>query len=311
MTCSSMLTEHTYKSLSWIDLKSPTNEEARELIGTYGIHPRVAEELLSPTIKPKLDVYDDYVYMVLHFPALRHTHSNEQNQEVDFIIGKKFLITVHYDTVDSIHKFATEFEVSSITAYKTKGVKPHAGFIFYHLIRKLYHSLQNELDYIESRLLQIEDNVFKGREQLMVRALSESSRNLLDMEQAVEGHERSLKDLLNEGNRLFGSAFMHELQDILHHHHTVYLRIKDQREFLAELRTTNDSLLSSKQNETMKILTVFAALTLPLSLLAAIFGMNTVSAPFVGSRGDFWVILGLMVALTVLLFLLLKYKKWL
>lgn len=306
-----MLIENSYKSLSWVDVKTPTSEEARQLIDEYGIHPRVAEEILSPTTKPKLDVYDDYVYLVLHFPAIRHTHSNERNQEVDFILGKKFLITVHYDTVDSLHKFATEFEVNSITAHKQKGVRPHAGFIFYSMIGKLYHSLQNELDYIESRLQQIEDNVFTGKERLMVRALSESSRNLLDMEQTIEGHERALKDLLNEGQRLFGDTFIHELQDILHYYHTVYGRIKDQREFLAELRTTNDSLLSTKQNETTKVLTLFAALTLPLSLLAAIFGMNTHATPFIGHPADFWIVIGLMVLLTGLLFAFLKYKKWL
>lgn len=306
-----MITKRKYKNLSWIDLKSPTSEEIRKLIDEFSVHPRIAEELLSPTIRPKCNIYDDVVYLILHFPTIRHTHSNEQNQEVDFVISKKSLVTVHYDTVDSIQTFAREFEVRAMVDKNKRTKRTHAGFLFCDLIRQLYKSVQDELDLIESRLTTIENKVFLDKERQMVKELSKVSRNLLDMEQAIEGHERVLNNLLAEGQRIFGKAFfLRELQDIMHEYHTVYLRIRDQREFLAELRTTNDSLLSAKQNEVMKTLTILAFITFPLSLVATIFGMNTKVLPLVGIPGDFWFVIGIMVALTILMFFYFKHKKW-
>jgi len=83
------------------------------------------------------------------------------------------------------------------------------------------------------------------------------------------------------------------------------------RELLAELRTTNDSLLYAKQNEVMKTLTIMAFVTFPLTLLAGIFGMNTAYTPLVGRSYDFWIVIGIMLALTVLFFSFFKYRKWL
>ncbi len=78
-----------------------------------------------------------------------------------------------------------------------------------------------------------------------------------------------------------------------------------------ELRITNDSLLSARQNEVMKRLTVVSLLVLPLSLIAAVFGMNVQNAPFVGHPYDFWLIVALMLVTGVTFFLYFRFKKWL
>ena len=71
-----MVKTHTHKNLTWVDLSSPTLEEVREIMGRFSINPLVGEELLAPSLKPKIDLYDHYLYTILQFPAFRHTHSN-------------------------------------------------------------------------------------------------------------------------------------------------------------------------------------------------------------------------------------------
>ena len=157
----------------------------------YDINPLVAEELLSPTLKPKVDFYRDYIYLILHFPAFRHTHQNTQsNQEVDFIIGKDHLITTRYDTIDPLHKFSKVFETDSILDKSDIGT--HAGFVFFFMIKKLYKSLEHELEYIDDALETIEDEIFEGREKEMVVSLSIVSRDLLNFKQAMRTHKEVL-----------------------------------------------------------------------------------------------------------------------
>lgn len=304
-----MITRHTYNNLTWIDLASPSKEEIKELIHEFKFHPTIGEELLSPTLKPQVDLYDDFIYLILHFPTIKHTHNSQVRQEIDFIIGKNVLITTRYDTIDAIDKFRRVFETNIILNEAPIG--EHAGFLFYYLIRKLYRSLTHELEYVESNLEHIERHIFEGNEKDMVVELSHTSRELIDFQKALGYHKDVLDSLTLAGTTFFGNDFAFYLKRIIDEHRRIEHQLKGEQLFLRELRDTNDSLLSTKQNEVMKTLTIMAFVTFPLTLVAALFGMNTLTTPVIGHSQDFWLVVGIMLLLTALMFTFFKYKKWL
>lgn len=305
-----MITRYRHRDVVWVDLESPTPEEVREVMEEYDIHPVVAEELLLPTVKPKVEFYDgNFIYLILHFPALRHTHSNDENQEVDFIVGRDFIITTRYDTIDPLHKFSKVFEVDSVL--DRSGIGNHAGYIFYFMIKKLYKALEHELEYLADELSEVESKIFEGREREMVIELSHISRDLLVFKQAMTLHRDVLESLEPAGKLFFGSEFAYYLKGITGEYYRVQGNIQSNLDFLLELRETNNSLVTTKQNEVMKILTIMAFVTFPLSLLAGIFGMNTDYLPIVGHPHDFQIIIGIMLIATVIFFGFFKYKKWL
>ncbi len=304
-----MIKKHTYKNLTWIDLFKPTQEEIRGLMKDYSLSPGIAEDLLTPNFKPTVDLHEEFLYLILHFPALKHSHFNERDQEVDFIVGKDFIITSRYDTIDPIHKFAKEFEVSSIL--EKENISENAVDIFFLIMKKMYNSVNYELESIQDSLETAENMVFKGEEKMMVRELSGVSRDLLNFKQATNTHEETLNSLTSAGAKFFNKEFEEQMKEIMNQHDKIRHHIDINRESLKELRDTNDSLLSTKQNETMMVLTIMALVTFPLSLIASVFGMNTETMPIVGQPNDFWVVLGIMFGLTACMFLFFKYKKWL
>ena len=106
-----MLTRYAQHNLVWIDLVSPTPPEVRALMKEFDLDPLIAEELLLPSFKSKVERRNDALYVILHFPALRAgdpTGGSAQRpeQEIDFIIGKHFLITTRYETIEPLHSFA-------------------------------------------------------------------------------------------------------------------------------------------------------------------------------------------------------------
>ena len=303
-----MLTRYTHKNLTWIDLESPTQEEVRSIMTEFSINPLAAEELLAPTLKPKVDQYDTFIYLILHFPAFKHSHADSQNQEVDFIIGKNYLITTRYDTVDPIHKFSKVFEVNSILDRSDIGT--HAGYLFFYMIKKLYKAISHELSAVEDLLENIEEQIFRNKEKEMVVEISRVSRQLLNFKQALVAHKDVLSSFEAAGKIFFGPAFAYHLRTIVGEYYKVENEIKFHTETAAELRETNNSLLSTKQNEVMKVLTVMAFVTFPLTLIASIFGMNT-ALPIVGDPHDFLKIIGIMVVTAILFFAFFKYKRWL
>jgi magnesium transporter len=300
----------TYKngSIVWVDVMDPTTEEVRKLMKDYDIIPDIARELQLPTYKEKITMYKDYLYMVLHFPALRHTHKeNATDQEIDFIVGKNFIITTRYEPIDAIEGFVKTFELDSIL---NKGVmSDNAGHVLYYLIKELYKAMSDEVDSINDDLTLIEKNIFKGREKEMVADISCANRDLISFNHILLTHKDVLVSLKDSSTKLFGKDISEHFTKIVNEYHRIEKVMITNIDFLRELRSTNDSLLTSKQNETMKILTVITFITLPITVINDFFQTH-LFFPISQNTFSWQVAIIAEIACAVIFFVFAKYKKW-
>ncbi|MEK7614720.1 MAG: CorA family divalent cation transporter [Patescibacteria group bacterium] len=304
-----MLKKLTYNRLTWIDLESPTKEEVRGVMESYDIHPLVAEDLLSETIRPKVDYYGNQIYLVLHFPTVSHSHGDKTSQEIDFVVGKNFLITVHYETVDSLLEFSKMFEVNSILEKSNLG--EHAGFLFFYIIRELYKNLSSELNIVRKTLETIESEIFSGNEGLMVEKISNVNHKLINFKQAIRFHKDVLNSFEAAARDLFGEKFAFYAKAISGEAYEVASILDGHKETLMDFWNTNDSLLSSKINKTMKALAVLAAILLPVSIVGQIFGISSTYVPFMDQPGAFFTVLEVMGVAAIIMYAVSKWKKWL
>ncbi len=303
-----MKARHDHNGIIWIDLENPTRQEVVEVAAEFNLDEITAQELLVPSMRPQIELKHEYAYLILHFPALRHSKKSRE-QEVDFIIGKKFIITAHYDTVDTLHKFAKILEVNSVLELTEVG--EHAGVIFYAILRKLYKSVEHEIEYVRRDLTMIEEHIYSDHQVEMVVAISRAARDLLNLRQTIEPHREVLKSLASEGIVFFGDDFRRMIETLENEYYRVHNHIMRHTESLHELREANNSLLTTKQNETMKIFTIMAFVTFPLSLIVIILDMDTVHNPLHGVPYDFWIVIGVMVVASGIMFAYFKKKRWL
>jgi magnesium transporter len=303
-----MLTRYQERDLTWVDMVAPTPAEVRALMQEFDIAPHVAQELLSVSYKSKVERQGDQVYVILHFPTVRGGLNRRPEQEIDFIIGKKFLITARYENIDPLHAFAKAFEVGSILG---RNHAAHGGHLFVSMVQNLYRSLGEECDLVRGRLEEIEARIFSGDERHMVFAISHVARALYDFARALLPHREMLASIEPAVGRLWGPEFGYYLRELDGSRARVEHELMSLRDSLAELRATNDSLLNTKQNEIMKTLTVLAFVFLPLSFIAGLFGMNTVNNPVVGHGHDFWIIVGGMLLVAVCCCVYFRRKGWL
>lgn len=302
-----MVTRYAQHSLTWIDLVAPAPAEVRALMREFDLDPLIAEELLTPSFKPKVERRGDAIFAVLHFPAPRLAGVRAQ-QEIDFVIGKHYLITTRYENIDPLHSFAKAFEVSSVLG---RGGATHGGHLFASMTKSLYDALGNECDLLHERLTDIEERIFGGDEKNMVIELSHAGRIIFDFNQSLLPHREMLSSLEANASRFFGPEFSYYVRGLIGSYERVLQTLSHLRDSLGELRATNDSLLNTKQNEIMKTLTVLAFVFLPLSFIAGLFGMNTLHNPIVGSPLDFWTIVGGMAVVAAGCFVYFKRKGWL
>ncbi len=265
-----MINTLKYRDETWIDINDGTPEEIHELMDKYNIHPFVAKELTSKTPKPRIEFHDTYIYCIMHFPAWKHTHSEEKNQEIDFIIGKDTLITARYDTIDALHKLSKDLEVEEILDKGDRAYSP-SHIIFMRMLRGLYTSIFEELESIQDTIENITSQIFKKREREMVVSISEITRTLLDFKRVTDLHHEILEALKRRGQEIFGDEFGNEMDSIILDYLKINTTIKSNMDMLRELRDTDNSLLTAKQNETIKKLTLVTAILFIVSILVAIF----------------------------------------
>ncbi len=302
-----MISKYTFNNITWVDLQSPTPEEVAHLVEEFSIPELVAEEFISETVRSKVDLYKDLIFLVLHFPV-NHHKKNASEQEIDFVIGKNFLITIHYELVNPLHEFFKKFEANALLDKNTMG--NHAGHLFYHIIKQLYKNVMTELDSFNPDLKKIERDIFEGKEAETVRTISNLNKHLIDYRQSIRFHYDTLKSFETAGKKFFEPEFSFYLESILGEYNKIKSILENHRDVLTDLRETNDSLLSSKTNETMRILTIITFLLTPVTVIASIFMMNT-DFTLIKTYNDFYIILGAMLLTSTITFIFFRLKKWL
>lgn len=307
-----MIRKFKQPSVTWIDIESPTKEDILQIAEEYNLHSLVTNELLSPSHQSHVDTYDNYLYLVLHFPTCEICYGAEdkkETQEIDIILGRDFIITIHYELIQPLEEFSKIFDAQfKIGDNRTQY---HAGYLFHYILREMYASLEIGLEFINDELRRIEKKVFNGKEKEMVVSLSQINRNLLDFRWALKPHTKILNDLELSVGDFFDHKFNHHVRSILSQFNKLWEMLESNRDMFEEIKQTNDSLLTIKTNEVMKILTIMAFVTFPLSVFTSVFGMNTSVLPIVGHPNDFWIITGIMLVAVLLMFVFFKYKKWL
>ncbi|MFA6226955.1 MAG: CorA family divalent cation transporter [Candidatus Paceibacterota bacterium] len=305
-----MIKKYTYKSVTWVDVENPTTEDVRDLVEEFSVNTSVAKDLQLPTYKEKIAMHKNYLYLVMHFPILRRgADGDAKDQEVDFIVGKDFIITTRYESIDALERFQKTFEVNSIL-HKEK-MTDHAGYVFYYIIKELYKAISDEVDSLNDSLERVEKSVFRGKEKEMVWSISNLNRDLLHLNHTVNSHKEIFETLPGLTLKFFGEEFADNCDKLLNEYYRIHDVMENSVDFLKELRDTNDSLLNTKQNQIMKTLTILTFLALPFTVITGFFQMNTINTPFIGYTHDWPIIVSTEVIAVVVLLVLARFKKWL
>lgn len=304
-----MISSYKYKNITWIDIESPTVDEVKELMQKYAITPSIADELLKPTARPRVDVYNNLVYLILHFPVYDISRKASSPCEIDFIVGKNFIITTHYASIIPLHELIKAFEVGMLIGAGKQFAKEGAGRIMFLVVKHLYEFALRQLEHVHAKITEIEDHIFEGMEKEMVREISLVQRDVLEFQRSIHAHGSILKMMEEMDGKVLGADFHHYIAAMLAELSRVENTLDNTKETIESLRETNDSLLSNRTNEIMKKLTSAALITFPVMFVLAIFSLSLPNFPLSDFVGAFWIIIFLAISAATSAFLTLKKKN--
>lgn len=298
------------QNLNWIDLVDPDRKDINYLRENFNFHPVVLKELLSPTLRPKVEHYNGYLFMVLHFPIYHPKEKSTKSLELDFLITKDALITIRYEKIQPLQEFWKKCQTDRQYLY----FQNSPALLLHCMLEELNNFSLRQIDHITKKINDIEKRIFKTKktkeETELVEKILLIRKDILDFRRTIKPRSAILESLKSRGIEFFGKKMEPYFIDIIGDHMRIWDLLENHKETIESLQEANDSWLSNRTNLVMKILTLFAVIVFPLSLLAAIWGMNTQYLPIVGMRYDFWIILAIMMIGTFFMLAVFKRKKW-
>ncbi len=298
------------EKVTWIDIMTPTEEDLAFLKKEFNFHPFILKSVLPPIRHPRFESYDEYLFLVMHYPFFVAKTKETKAREIDIIVTKNTLITIHYQNIAPLQAFFTKLTLyeKERKEFTDEGI----GEILYRILNDLLRNAFPKLDHISEKIDEIEKEVFKEQHQKeVIEEISELKYDLINFKRIIQPQVNVFQNLKDQTGRFFGKSFEPYFNEIVNCFFTIKEVLETHHRTLNELEETNANLLSIRTNEIMKVLTIFWVVISPLTLLAAIYGMNTSSTPLIGHKNDFWIVIGIMILLSTLIVSYLKKRKWL
>jgi len=295
---------------TWHNVDRTGKMEIEWLRKAFAFHPLDLEDCAGSAQRPKLSIYQEYLFMILLFPVYnKHARAIEQ-AEIDFFINEHFLITVHRNEFPVIKRFYEELSASDTV--RTRFLGENSAVLLYEILDRLLEYCFPMLDHTDLDIKNIEMNIFTGNEKQMVGEILTVKTSIVNFRNTMSAHRNIIKNLMKANAKFFDTdtlkVYYQNLVDLTVN---IWDILAAQRETIDALHATNESLISFRLNQVMKTLTIFSVIVFPLTLLAAIFGMNAVDMPLVNSRYGFWYIVTIMLVGTIGMFTYFKRKGWL
>ncbi len=295
----------------WVNIVNPHEEDILKLKKKYKFHTLDLEDCLSESQRPKIDEYDKYLFIVLQFPYYNRRSRHIATEQVNIFIGQNYLITIHDGHLDELNKIFEKCKKSPKAKKELFG--SCTGYLLYSIISKLFISSFSITDKIQITLKKIEQAIFETaqvKDQLF--DIMVTKKNIITLRKILLPQRTVIAALEHKQKRFLPEHLEIYFDDVVDQIEKLWNILETEKEVIESLEDTNESLLSHKINNTMRTLTVFSVIMLPLTFLTGLFGMN-VQLPFpeaLSHINHFWNIIIAMVVIVLVMVGVFKLNKW-
>ncbi len=296
--------------LTWYYIENATEREVQYLADNFHFHTLALDDVLSRNQRPKIDDYESYLFIVLHFPVFDKTNRVTTPSELDIFIGENFMVTSHKGDLKPLSKMFNECLIDENVRQKYMGRS--ASFLFYQLLDRLVNYCFPILDRIEDNVDKIEDLIFSRAVPETVREISMIRRDLISFRRIIHPQISVVEELEKEKYPFFKEDQDVYFGDIADHIRKIWDGLEDCKEVVDGLADTSNWLTSHRIQEVMRVLTIVMALMAPPTLIASVYGMN-VHLPGGNGGGEpltFVLIIGLMLVTAVAMLWYFHRKNW-
>ena len=296
------------QGIRWIHIPKPRHYAQEWLQQHFEFHPLDYEDIYSRNQRPKVDRYDDYLFVVLQFPRFDRDYERLNVVEVDLFVGPDYVITLPNNDLEPLDSlFARCWESEEVReGYFEKG----SPFLLYRIVDHAVDASFPMLRKMGQKLERIEDDIFEGKSDEIVRDISNAKQEIITFRRIVRPQRVAFRDLERAMDVVAPEELDVYFDDVIDASERIWDTLENYKEVVEGLEDSNESVISHRTNDTLRLLTSFSVIVLPLTLLASLFGMYVVF-PGEGTGQAFWFIMIGMTAVLVGMVFLFRRRGWL
>src|SRR4249920_1092274 len=296
--------------LRWVKIERPGTLEREWLEENFEFHALDLEDVLSRNQRPKIDVYDDYLFIVLHFPVFDRAARRLGTGELDIFVGPDYMVTIPNQPLQPVEYL---FErCRSKEELREQLFSRGSGYLMYRLVDDSFDYCFPMLRKIGNKLDALEDDIFEERADEVVRDISNVKQEIINFRKVIRPQRPVLRDLEKVKQRYLATDLDLEIyfDDIVDAHERIWDMLENYKEVVEALAETNESVISHRVNDILRVLTSISVIVLPLTLIASVWGMN-VGVPGEGDQTDFYAIVGAMLVMLIGMVTYFRRRGWL
>ncbi|MEE8472309.1 MAG: magnesium/cobalt transporter CorA [Dehalococcoidia bacterium] len=264
-----------FQDVTWINIEKPSRRQMSYLERAFHFHPLDLDDCLSKVQLPKVDEYDDYLFIVLHFPVFLRRARVTHSTQVGIFIGKDYIVTVHAGNLRPLANLFQECQSDESARQENMGRSP--SYLLYRLVDRMVDYCFPILNKIISNIEKVEDDIFDERALNTVQEISILRRDIIafrrinwPLRAVIGSMERRVSRFSGKDEKEMDVYF----GDVVDHLDKIWSALDEYKEIIEGLSDTNNSLTSNRINEVMRVLTIFATIMMPLTVVSSIYGMN-------------------------------------
>jgi magnesium transporter len=289
----------------WVDLSAPTDDEYKLLSDVFHFHPLSVEDARSALQFPKVEPYPNYLYLVLHgIDNQANSSRGLATRDIDFFLGRNFLVTVHDGTSRSIERLRQA--CSQYEHLLNEG--PVA--LTHRIVDSMVDNYRPVTEAIEERVELLEERALAGRSQLVAQVMK-VKRELAHMRRVLIPQRDAIGRLARREFPIISDEMAFRFRDVYDH----VVRLTEEvilfQDRMTSVLEVNLASVSNRLNQVMKVLTVMSTIFLPLTVLTSMWGMN-IELPHMpgGADAQFWWISGIMFVVSLGMLIVFRLNKW-
>jgi magnesium transporter len=289
----------------WVDFENPSDFESDLLVELFNFHPLAIEDCLMDHGEPKLDDYDEYLFLVVH--ALKKADDGElQTLELDLFVNKNFVVTFHKFPIPSVTRIRDEVR-------RKKGAPLGEGsdMLVHSMLDRLVDDYHPVIAGHERRIDEIEDHLFEQSGDHFLRQILKTQKEVLFLKRIMSPQRETISHLSRGARSFVKPKNLIYFRDIYDHLFRYHQMAEELNGILNGIMQVHFSHVSHRLNQVIKTMTVIATLALPMMVISGVYGMNFESMPELTWEYGYFLTLGLMVVVSSSLLLWMKTKKWL
>jgi magnesium transporter len=299
-----MRREIKFKNFSWINIIEPTSKDLNFLQEKYDFHHLAMEDCRISIQQPKIDDYDDYLFMVFHLPRYLKLQRRTVALELNVFLGKNYLITMHNGDLKPLNKY---FEHISKNSEVLKYSMP--AYLLYEILSTSFNYCFPMLEKIGFNLDRIEDDLYIDQSRRTLEELSIIAQDIINFRRVIRPQRYFIEDLEQVKAKFISEKLEFYYEDIEDKIDRIWELLDSNKEVVDVLQRTNESLLTQRLNEVMKILTTISVIMLPLTVITGFYGMNVVGLPFANSSFATVIVFGFLVFTSVVMLFFFRKRS--